>query len=638
MKKRKVSTQVLLYLFMLMFLMVSFGCSKSDDNPPPPATTYTVTFDSQGATTAASPTSMTAMITTPATTLGSLPIEPTRTGYHFAGWFTATGGGGTQFTVSTPVTASITVYASWTTSPVYTVTYDAPDGTPAVLVQYVVSPATTVGTLPANPTKTGYNFAGWWTAPHGGGTQFFARTTVAANIIVFAKWNTYNYEVDYNSQAGTAVAPQQVISPATTVGTLPAPPTKPNSTFAGWFTAASGGGTQFTATTIVTGPITVYAYWTTNPVYTVTYDSQGGTAVGAQQVVSGGTAGALPANPTGSGYTFGGWWTATSGGGTQFLASTTVTGNITVYAKWTAFTGTANAIGTYTWDVMTGSLTITWTSSTFPCNGPSGSESESGVTITTTTMTWTGHDVMIWTRSPAGTAGDPSGTWTTTSTHDGNTYTLVVKAIDEEHGTFYVTAPIIACGTGDLNPSAQTQYQPQNTGHEYQVWMWYDEKPQTASTVSVTGSGITGKIDFTYQPADGGWNPNSGVNFGNTAPTLPLNYIFTITPGGTITRTPSCFMTLYPNPASLLPTGTGAAVMPTFSWTAISASDAVYDVELQDSSYHKIWEKEVSGTTVAYDGAALAHNTIYHIWLGTHSRSTCLDGLSAISGSFTTAP
>jgi uncharacterized repeat protein (TIGR02543 family) len=38
--------------------------------------------------------------------------------------------------------------------------------------------------------------------------------------------------------------------------------------------------------------------------------------------------------PTRTNYTFGGWYTQQNGGGTGFTASTTVTGNMTVYAKW----------------------------------------------------------------------------------------------------------------------------------------------------------------------------------------------------------------------------------------------------------------------------------------------------------------
>jgi uncharacterized repeat protein (TIGR02543 family) len=43
-------------------------------------------------------------------------------------------------------------------------------------------------TLPTAPTKTSYDFAGWFTAVNGGGTQFTAATPVTANITVYAKW------------------------------------------------------------------------------------------------------------------------------------------------------------------------------------------------------------------------------------------------------------------------------------------------------------------------------------------------------------------------------------------------------------------------------------------------------------------
>ena len=72
---------------------------------------HTVTFDSQGATVAASPASE--QVVSPATTIAALPTPPTKTGYAFSGWDTATNGGGTAFTTSTTVAADITVYANW---------------------------------------------------------------------------------------------------------------------------------------------------------------------------------------------------------------------------------------------------------------------------------------------------------------------------------------------------------------------------------------------------------------------------------------------------------------------------------------------------------------------------------------------
>lgn len=43
---------------------------------------------------------------------------------------------------------------------------------------------------------------------------------------------------------------------------------------------------------------------------------------------------ALPAAPTKTHFTFGGWYTAKNGGGIQFMAASTISGNMSVYAKW----------------------------------------------------------------------------------------------------------------------------------------------------------------------------------------------------------------------------------------------------------------------------------------------------------------
>jgi len=67
---------------------------------------------------------------------------------------------------------------------------------------------------------------------------------------------------------------------------------------------------------------------------TVSYDSQGGSAVSSQQVSLGGTVETLPVSEKFT-YTFDGWYTAVNGGGTKFLANTAVNADITVYASWT---------------------------------------------------------------------------------------------------------------------------------------------------------------------------------------------------------------------------------------------------------------------------------------------------------------
>ena len=74
------------------------------------ANTYTITFDSQGATVDASPGTKTVLN---GQTLDVMPTEPQKSGYLFGGWWTKPNGGGTPFAAATPVTVNTTLYAKW---------------------------------------------------------------------------------------------------------------------------------------------------------------------------------------------------------------------------------------------------------------------------------------------------------------------------------------------------------------------------------------------------------------------------------------------------------------------------------------------------------------------------------------------
>jgi uncharacterized repeat protein (TIGR02543 family) len=68
--------------------------------------------------------------------------------------------------------------------------------------------------------------------------------------------------------------------------------------------------------------------------YTVTFDSQGGTPVDAQTVVSGGKATEPGQAPVKDGNSFGGWHKDAAGTNAWVFATDTVTADITLYAKW----------------------------------------------------------------------------------------------------------------------------------------------------------------------------------------------------------------------------------------------------------------------------------------------------------------
>ena len=133
-----------------------------------------------------------------------------------------------------------------------------------------------------------------------------------------------------------------------TYGTL-ATTSRTNYTFNGWFTASSGG-TKITFDSIVsiTGGQMLYAQWTPNT-YTVTFNANGGGTPSptSKAVTYGSTYGAL-ATTSLAGYTFNGWFTASSGG-TQITSDSivSITSTQVLYAQWTpnSFVITLNANG-----------------------------------------------------------------------------------------------------------------------------------------------------------------------------------------------------------------------------------------------------------------------------------------------------
>jgi len=99
-------------------------------------------------------------------TYGSLPT-PSRTGYTFQGWFTASTSG-TKVTSATKLaTASDkTIYAQWKAKS-FKVTFVVNGGKALKTKTKTVSMGKTYGTMPTT-SKTGYSFLGWYTAKSGG--------------------------------------------------------------------------------------------------------------------------------------------------------------------------------------------------------------------------------------------------------------------------------------------------------------------------------------------------------------------------------------------------------------------------------------------------------------------------------------
>lgn len=161
---------------------------------------------------------------------------------------------------------------------------------------------------------------------------------VAADLPLFIAM-TYKVTFDYNyDNAGTyktvTVRGSQSVS-------VPAAPSRIGYTFEGWYTDPACTN-PYNFNSPIFRDITLYAKWveasSPDPVeppsstYTVTFDSNGGSAV-ASQTVAAGTTVAQPTDPTREGYYFLGWY-SDSELTDVYEFSTPVTADITLYAQW----------------------------------------------------------------------------------------------------------------------------------------------------------------------------------------------------------------------------------------------------------------------------------------------------------------
>ncbi|HZW03236.1 MAG TPA: InlB B-repeat-containing protein [Anaerolineaceae bacterium] len=221
----------------------------------------------------------------------------------------------------------------------YTVTYHGNGNTGGSVPvdsnsPYVEGESVTVRGNTGTLIRTGHTFSGWNLQSNGQGFGYAPTTTFlmpSANVILYAQWTMNSYTVTFDSQSDSAV-PSQSVNYGGLV-TRPTDPTRTGYTFAGWYTAASGGTLWNFASSTVTANTTLYARWTLNS-YTVTFDSQCDATIPEQTVNHGGLV-SQPADPAHAGYTFNGWYTAASGGTLWNFDSSAVTASITLYAQWT---------------------------------------------------------------------------------------------------------------------------------------------------------------------------------------------------------------------------------------------------------------------------------------------------------------
>ncbi len=213
----------------------------------------------------------------------------------------------------------------------YTISFDSQGGTEVEDIEGEEN--TAIGALPTSE-KENYIFDGWYTAPTGG-TKIYNQTDVTGTTTYYAHW--------LKSVALATITPESIsltIGQTTTISvtgvdeeyTITSNNEEVATVANNVVTAVAKGTTTLTVRGTVSNK-TKTVDVTVNPImYTISFNSHGGTEVEDIEKEENAAIGTLPATEK-ENYIFDGWYTSENGG-TKITSSTIVEGTVTYHAHW----------------------------------------------------------------------------------------------------------------------------------------------------------------------------------------------------------------------------------------------------------------------------------------------------------------
>ena len=278
-------------------------------------------------------------------------INPTRTGYTFAGWVgTDLSEPTINVTVPTGSYGDRTYTATWTANE-YTVTYDAAGGTVSSATQTVAYDSNVEYLI---PERAGYTFLGWYENNTKHENEKWTRTS---DLTLVAKWDIIGYTISYEMNDGTNHGENPTSYKVDTDTITLKDPSRTGYTFTGW--TYEGQTTPTKDVTIEKGSVgnkTFTANWEAITT-TITFNANSGVCSTTELSATYDQEFTLP-EVTRSGYTFLGWFN----NGTKYESGTWKNyTNMELTAEWEIISysityelaGGTNALGnpaTYTVD------------------------------------------------------------------------------------------------------------------------------------------------------------------------------------------------------------------------------------------------------------------------------------------------
>lgn len=258
--------------------------------------------------------------------------DPIRNGYDFMGWYENAEGDGSVYDFNKPVTKNnFMLYAKWSVTILYhEVTFDYVDERADLTLQIADGSAVA---SPQTPTREGYRFDGWFIDAEYSSAYNF-ESIVESNFTLYAKWIAV-VSVTFNFNYEGAANPIVQTIDVNGIPSEPTLPTRENFNFAGWFKDEDF--TQPYDFEAVQSSITLYAKWidsTSSNTFSVefVFNYEGAPANVLSEVVEGGVI--VQPSTTRTNYRFQGWYLDNETFLNRFNASTPVTDDLVLYAKW----------------------------------------------------------------------------------------------------------------------------------------------------------------------------------------------------------------------------------------------------------------------------------------------------------------
>ncbi|MDO9491993.1 InlB B-repeat-containing protein [Acetobacterium sp.] len=262
-------------------------------------------------------------------TLLTEPGQPVKEGYSFKGWFKDSGYSEPWNFESDRIMGVTTLYTKWEIN-TYTVHFDSQGGSDAfspITVEY----GSNIEEPTPSPTRSNYTFLGWFKEIGCNTPWNFTEDTITGDTTLYGKWDATALTVTFDSQGGSLIG--LIHTDYGTMISKPNDPHKPGFTFKGWYQEAACNTVWTFVSDRVNSDLTLFAKWDVN-LYTVTFDSQGGSAV-LDQKAQNESVTSKPADPLRSGYSFGGWFKEDSGTTPWDFTVEKVTRDMTLFALWT---------------------------------------------------------------------------------------------------------------------------------------------------------------------------------------------------------------------------------------------------------------------------------------------------------------